>query len=188
MAEIAAEKNMELACLHLGMFLASWGMFPGSTVALGRSAKQFEPVIELIAHTPSNLWEIDAHCYSQGPCWQLIEQHQQIRKAMRDPARPRRYPTSTLATKIMLGVFGNVPAYDDFFRRGHRSEGGIGKFGERSLLQLGQFYQEHAEVIEAHRIRTLDFQTGKPTTLTYTCAKVIDMIFLIQGGGTGSKM
>src|ERR1022692_1534141 len=186
--EIAAKKNMQLSCLHLGMFLASWGMFRGSTVALGRSAKHFEPVIELIADTPSDMWDIDAHGYTRGVCQQLIEQHRQIRESMRDPARPSRDPTTTLATKIMLGVFGNVPAYDDFFKRGRKSEGRTGAFGVRSLLQLGQFYQEHAEAIEAYRIPTLDFRTGQPTSLRYTRAKVLDMVFFIEGGGTGSKI
>ena len=138
-AQIAAKENMQVSCLHLGFFLASWGMFRGSTLALGRSAKQFVPIIDLIARTPPSLWDVDAHNYSGQVCNQLVDQFWQIRKALRDPARARRYPTPTLATKIMLGVFGSVPAYDDFFRKGRKCEGGVAAFGTRSLRQLHQF-------------------------------------------------
>ena len=36
-------------------------------------------------------------------------------------------------------------------------------------------------LIEAHREPTLDFDTGTPTNRRYTRAKVIDMIFFIEG-------
>ena len=42
-------------------------------------------------------------------------------------------------------------------------------------------------MIEAHRIPALHFITGTPTDLLYSRAKVIDMIFFIEGGGTGSR-
>jgi hypothetical protein len=38
-----------------------------------------------------------------------------------------------------------------------------------------------SEVIDAHRECTLDFDAGVPTERGYTRAKVIDMIFFIEG-------
>lgn len=58
---------------------------------------------------------------------------------------------------------------------------GVWTFGHRSLQKIGRFYQNHIDIIEAHRARTLDFDTGQPTGRRYTRAKVIDMIFFIEG-------
>jgi hypothetical protein len=37
--EIAALESMQLSCLHLGFYLASWGMFRGSSTLLLKSLK-----------------------------------------------------------------------------------------------------------------------------------------------------
>jgi hypothetical protein len=86
-----------------------------------------------------------------------------------------------LLTKIMLGVFGSVPAFDGNFRRGCKAAGIAATFGRRALRQIGTFYQVNAATIDAYRVPTLDFVTGEPTQRRYTRAKVIDMAFFIEG-------
>jgi hypothetical protein len=70
------------------------------------------------------------------------------------------------------------PAFDTRFCRRFRAAA----FDPKAFRRIGEFYQEHARIIERHRIRTLDFGTGKPTHCQYSRAKVIDMIFFIEGG------
>ena len=41
--------DIEKSCLTLGFYLASWGMFRGSSFLLQKSAKHFQPTIEYIA-------------------------------------------------------------------------------------------------------------------------------------------
>ena len=77
----------------------------------------------------------------------------------------------------MLGVFGCVPAFDGNFERGF----GVSTFGRGALVRIGQFYKENSEAIERNRVTTLRFETGTATTFVYTRAKVIDMIFFVQG-------
>jgi hypothetical protein len=84
--------------------------------------------------------------------------------------------TDTLVTKILLGVFGCVPAYDTDFRRGFRTA----SLGKRSLMRMRKFCDEHAREIEVSRPRTLDFRTGEETERRYPVAKVVDMVF-VQG-------
>jgi hypothetical protein len=79
----------------------------------------------------------------------------------------------------MLGVFGNVPAFDTFFTKGF----GAFTFGPKSLTRIGQFYSDNKDMIEKHRINTLDFLSGQPTPRRYSRAKVIDMAFFMEGGG-----
>jgi hypothetical protein len=181
--EIAARGNMQVSCLQLGFYLASWGMFRGQSVLRGRSLQQFRPVVESISTTPQMIWEIDADSYSPDTCRALVDTASDIRRALQFPHD--KWPSATLVTKIMLGVFGNVPAFDTWVRAGLRAEGLVGRFGPRALQRIGCFYQDHSQVIDRNRIHTLDFETGKPTRRRYTRAKVIDMIFYVEGGGRG---
>jgi hypothetical protein len=183
--DVAAVENMPLSCLHLGFYLASWGMFRGSSGLRSRSLKQFEPVVELIARTPSDVWMIDAHCYSEAVCHRLVDTADDIEQALHYPDGS--WPTKTLATKIMLGVFGNVPAFDSRVVAGLRKTKLTGRFGFRALRDIGRFYDDHREVLERHREYTLDFATGQPARRRYTRAKVIDEIFYIEGrSGAGA--
>jgi hypothetical protein len=77
----------------------------------------------------------------------------------------------------MLGVFGSVPAFDTNFKTGF----GVYGFGESSLMRVGRFYQENAELIDRNRVPTIDFDTGTDSNRRYTRAKVIDMIFFVEG-------
>jgi hypothetical protein len=138
-----------------------------------KSARHYEPVIEAIAAAPAEAWDLDADSYT-ADTWPVIQKlDQQIREAFGH----RKGVTSTLATKVMLGVFGNVPAFDTYFRAGFRAA----TFGPKAFGRLGRFYAEHTDMIERHRIPTLDFHTGEQTLRQYSCAKIIDMIFFIEG-------
>jgi hypothetical protein len=167
---IAEPANIQLSCLHLGFYLASWGMLRGSADLLQRSARHLIPVIESIARADSALWEIDAHCYTEPNIRQLLDAGRVFREA-----RPGM--SDILVTKIMLGVFGNVPAFDTNFKKGFR----VATFGPKALREIGAFYDEHRKVIDEYRTQTIDFVSGQLTSRKYTRAKVIDMIFFIEG-------
>ena len=59
---------------------------------------------------------------------------------------------------------------------------GVWTFGTKALQRVGEFYRKNADVIERYRVPTIDFETGKKTQRRYTRAKVIDMIFFVEGG------
>lgn len=82
----------------------------------------------------------------------------------------------------MLGVFGNTPAFDTYFKKRCKSVGITGTFNETALTQLGKFFDSNAVLIEANRITTLNFLTGeRDQSRKYTRAKVIDMLFFAEG-------
>lgn len=184
-SEISAPPYLELSCLHLGYYLASWGMLRGSTVLHTKSYRFFETVVGVIAAEPTSSWEIDVDDYSDEGVTALIDTRDHLAEALtaRSVDGVIRRPTNTLLTKVMLGVFGSVPAFDTFFLRGFRSvTGARGSFSRRSLRTLGDFYDQQSEAFDAQRIATIDV-SGQPTTRHYTRAKVVDMAFLIEGGG-----
>ena len=167
---LASPANVQLSCLQLGFYLASWGMFRGSAELLQKSARNLIPVLEVVARTETFLWELDAHCYTDSNIQRLMEFASTIRQTQPNMS-------DTLITKIMLGVFGNVPAFDANFKRGF----GVATFGPKALRKVGVFFQAHAERINAYRVPTLDFNSGEPTKRNYPRAKVIDMAFFIEG-------
>ena len=171
--ELADRDHIQGSCLHLGFYLASWGMLRASSFLFGKSVKVYEPLIKAIAGSDPRLWEIDANCYTTDNIRRILDFVDTITKAL----DYRSGPSDTLTTKVMLGVFGNVPAFDSYFKKGFETT----TFGKRALEEVADFYRKNRAAIEKNRHATLDFYTGHPTQRLYTRAKVIDMIFFIEG-------
>jgi hypothetical protein len=172
--ELANPINIQSSCLQLGFFLASWGMYRGSADLLQKSSRYLVPAIEIVARTEDSFWGIDAHCYTKSNIESIC-----VLAGSFLQVYPRM--SNILLTKIMLGVFGIVPAFDANFRQGCNAKGITATFGQRSLSELGKFYHDNAELIDEYRVPTLDFCTGEPTLRIYTRAKVIDMAFFMEG-------
>ena len=162
---------VQLSCLHLGFYLASWGMFRGAAQLLQRSVRTYAPVVEALVGAPAHLWTMDADGFDEAAITDVRSFARTLRSALHDAA------SDTLVTKVMLGTMGCVPAFDNNFKKGFRCS----TFGPKALRRIGQFYWDHVDAIEAGRERTLDFDTGEATERRYTRAKVIDMIFFVEG-------
>jgi hypothetical protein len=171
LAALLRGEALQLSCLHLGFYLASWGMLRGSSALLQRSVRSFIPAIEALVNAPAALWTLDADGYSDDAIATIASFAATLRQSLHAGA------SDTLVTKVMLGTMGCVPAFDSYFKRGFR----VATFGPQALRKVGQFYRENADVIEAHREPTLEFDTGQPSARLYTRAKVVDMVFFIEG-------
>lgn len=168
--------GMEVSCLHLGFYLASWGMLRGSSDLLQRSVRHLVPLIETVADARPQLWDLDLDGYDDEGIDLVYRTALDVRRALR-PTQA----SDILVTKVMLGVFGCVPAFDTYFKKGF----GVSYLSKGTLRRVGDFYRLNAEVIDRLRQPTLDFTTGEPSTRLYTRAKVVDMAFFIQGGYQG---
>ena len=168
--------ELQNSCLHLGFYLASWGMYRGKSSLLQRSAHALAPVVQVISLAPRGVWELDVENYDNDSIKLLLDWTEKVRSAL--PPKS----TDTLVTKVSLGVFGNVPAYDRFFRAGFNSFG----LNEKSLEKVKTYFDQHQDKIKDLQYATIDF-AGKVTKHRYTQAKVIDMIFFTAGGGMGSN-
>lgn len=168
---LAEGEALQLSCLHLGFYLASWGMLRGSSELLQRSVRAYVPVVETLVAAPAALWSLDADGYSDDAATLILGFARDLRGVRHAGA------SDILVTKIMLGTMGCVPAFDTYFKAGL----GVSTFGRRALQKVADFYRANAAVIDAHQERTLDFNTGQPTERRYTRAKVIDMVFFMAG-------
>lgn len=173
---LAAPDNIQQSCLQLGFYLASWGMLRGSSFLATKSAKFYEPLINYIANAELVVWDIDVDSYTDDNIESLLRCVDAIARILRDDI-----PVSgTLVTKIMLGVFGNVPAFDKWFVSGS----GIRWTGRNAFQRVGNLNQENRAVIDSCQIPTLDFVSGQKTHRFYSKAKIIDMACFVQGKQT----
>jgi len=144
---------------------------------LQKSVKIFEPLIKYITSDECDVWDIDVDEYTDENINKLIECGKKIEEKL--DVHETKKATDTLVTKIMLGVFGNIPAFDSYFRNGSK----LGAFNKYSLEEISRFYDKHSKTIsdKAIKIKTFEYHSGKASNRSYTKAKIIDMIFFIEG-------
>jgi len=169
-------ENMEKSCLTLGFYLASWGMFRNSFL-LDKSVKYYQPTINYIASLDKSVWQIDVDNYTDENVKIILEIYRNVKALLVENG----CSDLTLVTKVQLGVFGFIPAFDDYFCKTFRglADGACGfrKVNLKSLTQIRIFYETNRTVIDdiAENTFTFDFTTELKTTTNYPKAKIIDM-------------
>ena len=121
----------------------------------------------------SQLWEIDVDNYNDENIGCLLDCKKQIASSLGEENNP----SDTLISKIMLGVFANVPAFDTYFRKSLK----VYSFNKKSLLTIKDFYEDNKSVFDSYQIHTFDFLSSKETDIVYTKAKLIDMCGFMDG-------
>lgn len=166
--------------LHLAFYLASWGMYRGSSFLLQKDYKVLSPIVEEIlkpeydclfglACTDLRNSDVRAQLKKLSDC---ISVHFQ---PIRDEVAGRKVASSVspvLITKILMGTLGCVPAYDRFFQDGVAIyKVTTREYSRNSLLKLVDFYEEYNDRLEEARrgMRTDD--------LVYPQMKLLDMGF-----------
>ena len=176
--ELANEKNFQMSCLQLGFYLASWGMIRGSSFLLEKSVKYYENLIIAISKMNPKLWKIDVNNYDEENIKLLLNCKQQIIGVLGKENKP----SDTLVTKIMLGIFANVPAYDENFKKFLKKNHYCQTFNKTSLNQIKIFYEKKKKSFDSFKeVHTFDFLTSNETGIIYTKAKLIDMYGFMDG-------
>ena len=172
-SDISNDSNLQMSCLQLGFYLASWGMMRGSSFLLEKSVRHFKNLIIALSKMDPKIWEIDVDSYNDENIELLLNCKSVIAGAL-----GKNYnPTDTLITKIMLGVFANVPAFDQYFCRSFH----VYKLNKKSLKIIRNFYEKNKKSIDFYEIRTFDFLTSNETDIIYSKAKLIDMCGFMEG-------
>lgn len=173
---------MELSCLHLGYYLASWGMLRGSSFLFRETnLLHYRPVIEVIETHNSTLRGTDVvHYRDADAAAHIWSAWSDLRKAL----VPHGARSITLVSKVMMGVWGCLPSFDTYFIKTFAGlaetkaeRGALANARAASLGLLADFYDAHAVEIDSLRDRygALDFESGARTARKLTRAKVIDI-------------
>lgn len=166
--------------LNLAFYLASWGMYRGSSFLLQKDYKVLSPIVEkvlkpeydcLFGIACADLRKLEVQDSLEKLRKYIAKQFRPIRNevAGREVASP---VSPVLITKILMGTLGCVPAYDRFFGIGAKYLGlEKNTYQKDSLLELADFYEAHNDRLEEARrgMRTED--------LTYPQMKLLDMGF-----------
>ena len=166
--------------LMLAFYLASWGMYRGSSFLLQRDYKIHIPVVEEILRSEYDsllgiecirLRNSEEQEKLQDLCSFLTEYYDGIRKAVKTNDVKNKL-SDTLITKVLMGTLGCVPAYDRFFVEGVKDQSvTTGIYSLKSLMNILDFYEANQEQLETIR-RTLFVYD-----LPYLQMKLLDMGF-----------
>lgn len=168
-------KNLEMSLLHLGFYLASWGMYRGSSFLHEQSMlglKDAVKAVSAIAESSPEIWDLDVQNYSESRSVEIILETKVLLKGAFGSDRP----SEVLITKIMLGVFGVVPAFDTYFTKAT----GLRVLNEKSLTKILEIYEGKKTLVDKERRPTKNIY-GDDTPLSYSQAKVIDQIYFAKG-------
>jgi hypothetical protein len=173
------EDIIDLMCLHLSNYLASWGMFRGAAFLLQKDYRIHLDVVHLILNERYHILRSSyirniAHDEYIIRIFELSESIAEIyRKKTTDfENESGRNASDTLITKILLGVFGCVPAYDRYFKEGLRlTRIASGQYNPNSISQLLKFYDLHYDAFETVRLKISE------NGVEYPPMKIVDMCF-----------
>ena len=175
-------KNAELdyLSLQLAFYLASWGMYRGSSFLLQKDYKIHIPVVkELLKEEYDPLAGIDCVELKREENQRLLENinafldeyYSNIRDEVKN-IKVRNQLSSTLITKILMGTLGCVQAYDRYFISGIKKQKvASGNYNMKSIIQLVDFYEKN--IVELENIR----KDMKVNGMAYPQMKILDMAF-----------
>ena len=179
-ARSKAEVDVDYLSLQLAFYLASWGMYRGSSFLLQKDYKIHIPVIEeLLKDEYDPLMGIKCSDFKKESNQKLLEEindfisgyYDIVRKSVKSQ-EIKNDISYTLITKILMGTLGCVPAYDRYFIAGIKDRKvATGVYNVKSVLQLVDFYEKNADRLNQVR------QSMTVFGLPYPQMKIIDMGF-----------
>lgn len=169
---------LENLSLQLACYLASWGMYRGSSFLLQKDYHvHMDAVVELMKEKYHPLFGISCKDLKQDSMSSLLEElstflrnyYNHVRASVRSVSSDI---SDVLITKILMGTLGCVPAYDRYFCFGIKHHHiAVGKYGMKSILMVADFYEKHEEKFEQARTH---FFVGDSL---YPQMKLLDMGF-----------
>lgn len=177
--------------LQLAFYLASWGMYRGSSFLLQKDYKVHIPVVkELLKSDYDCLSGIDCEEFKRNKDAQnalnelnkfLNKHYESVRNTVKGTAASNKV-SDTLITKVLMGTLGCVPAYDRYFIEGIKiMKVSTRNYNLASLIKLVEFYEENHVRLEEIR------KNFKVYGLPYPQMKLLDMAFWQIGLECGEK-
>ena len=179
-ARRSQEIDYDYLSLQLAFYLASWGMYRGSSFLLQKDYKVHTPVVkELLSEKYDVLAGIKCVSFREKSNQQLLldinsflgQYYDKIRREVKEQELKNQL-SFTLITKILMGTLGCVPAYDRYFIAGIKNQKvATGNYNLKSIMQLVDFYEKNSARLEP--VREKMEVEGMP----YPQMKMIDMGF-----------
>lgn len=169
-------ERRDTAALQLGFYLASCGMYRGSSFLLQRAYTVHLGVIDVLTHPDlAVLWQRKPSGKTSDAA--LIAPLLGLVSALRDAYAPFGQATDTLITKVILGTVSVLPACDRFFIDGFKLSGlSYSAVNRRFIDRVFLLCFENRVELEASRSR-IERSRG----IHYPMTKLLDMYFCQVG-------
>ena len=173
------DEQIDLMCLHLAWYLASWGMLRGGSFLLQKDYRIHWPIVKLLVSKEYHeLYDCPIEKLSDPMvCAKIIELSEKMVELYKGLTidlgdGEGRNASDTLITKILLGTIGCTPAYDRYFKCGLAlSDVAQQRYGQRSMMQLVGYYMDNYAEFESFR------EEISRDRVAYTPMKILDMCF-----------
>lgn len=152
--------NIDYLALQLAFYLASWGMYRGSSELLQKDYFIHMPIIEILKSN-RNLRKDNVTCKDVDQINKVISTITKTYE-LRNVSR-------TLTTKILLGTFGCTPAIDRYFKCGWKECEETKKL-PINIENIVFFAERHKEEINFCK-------NIIPSDIIYPTMKIVDMYF-----------
>lgn len=160
-------KNLDLLSLNLSWYLASWGMLRGSFL-LNYDYKIHYDVIEKLSAEEFKSFYNESNIFDEELTFKAID-------IVKNGYLPH-LPSDTLISKILLGIFGCMPAYDTFFKKAVKHYNVSKKqLNINTLNDLWELYNNNKKIFDDLTNKFLS------EGIYYPPMKLIDMAFFQLG-------
>ena len=150
------EKEKDYLALQITAYLASWGMYRGSSFLPEMNYKIHIKTVEILLRSEySPLWDVFG-----VPDWTLFqklyieikEHYSEQCSRLRDEKARKKNATQTLITKILMSTLGCTIAYDRYACRALKELKKGQTCNEKSITEIFAFYEEEKSEFEALRV------------------------------------
>lgn len=175
----------DIAALHLAFYLASWGMYRGSSDLLWKDYKIHHKAVQILVHRRyTHLRHLEFSDPSQDAdiADQILKLSKRLREVYRqeitsvDGKETDFKATDTLITKILLGTLGCAPACDLYFITGFRKYDQYPGFEKDFLYSTFRFCRQHRK-----ELKCAQDKIWEQSRLRYPIMKLVDMYFWQRG-------
>lgn len=172
------------AALHLGFFLASWGMLRGSSFLLQQDYKIYIPIVRILINLKYDpLWNASYQKLSIQKAEEILDLLFDLKNILRHKFKEEcedcETPTDLLITKIMMATMGCAPAYDTYFKKGLKKFGikYYSNFSRKSFKNLLDACNKSEAIRKIYKIR----QPVAGTHYLYPPMKLLDLYCWLYG-------
>lgn len=179
----------DILALHLGFYLASWGMYRGSAALLQKSYKVHLGAVTIIR----DFYHLRCDELNEVSIVQkndILELNKQLFKHYNSftyfnnkNVLKSRKPTDTLISKIILGTLGCSPAFDRYFNDG------VKKYNFSFTSFSNKNFDEIFDFVEKYKPELLKLQSELKSSqgLHYPLLKLVDIYFWHEGFSLETK-
>ncbi len=173
-------EHIDRASLHLAFYLASWGMYRGSSFLLWKDYTVHRYAVSLLLEPEYEaLWDLNLDQADSAAINLILSLSHALREIYRrhitevDGKTKMITPSDTLITKILLGTVGCTAACDRLFILGFRHSGlPFSRFDKTFLGTLVDFYKRNSG-----DFKQVQDVIAQQSSIRYPMTKLLDMFF-----------